>query len=129
LYFSIRSSSERVTDVKLVKGYEFTKDQYVRVTDEELKALEDEAAKVIAAQLLPLRSSVVRLPAGPDRRNGGGARLSSRGGAQEPSPRAPMKASERCSECGRAFDSASPRVLQILTALGVPWTPALPAYG
>jgi DNA end-binding protein Ku len=31
----------------LVKGYEFAKDQYVRVTDEELKALEGEASKVI----------------------------------------------------------------------------------
>ena len=31
----------------LVKGYEFAKDQYVRVTDEELKALEGEASKMI----------------------------------------------------------------------------------
>src|SRR5258708_23876250 len=31
----------------LVKGYEFAKDQYVRVGDEELKALEGEASKAI----------------------------------------------------------------------------------
>jgi DNA end-binding protein Ku len=31
----------------LVKGYEFAKDQYVRVSDEELKALEGEASKMI----------------------------------------------------------------------------------
>ena len=39
----------------LVKGYEFAKDQYVRVTDEELKALEGEASKVIdIAEFVPL---------------------------------------------------------------------------
>jgi DNA end-binding protein Ku len=32
---------------ELVRGYEFAKDQYVRVTDEELKALEGEASRVI----------------------------------------------------------------------------------
>ena len=32
---------------ELVKGYEFAKDQYVRVSDEELKALEGEASKMI----------------------------------------------------------------------------------
>jgi DNA end-binding protein Ku len=31
----------------LVKGYEFAKNQYVHVTDEELKALEGEASTVI----------------------------------------------------------------------------------
>src|SRR5713101_9010679 len=39
----------------LVKGYEFAKDQYVRVTDEELKALEGEASRVIdIAEFVPL---------------------------------------------------------------------------
>src|SRR6266849_8051683 len=39
----------------LVKGYEFAKDQYVRVTDEELKALEGEGSKVIdIAEFVPL---------------------------------------------------------------------------
>jgi DNA end-binding protein Ku len=40
---------------ELVKGYEFVKDQYVRVTDEELKALEGEASKLIdIAEFVPL---------------------------------------------------------------------------
>ena len=40
---------------ELVRGYEFTKDQYVRVTDEELKSLEGEASKVIdIAEFVPL---------------------------------------------------------------------------
>jgi DNA end-binding protein Ku len=40
---------------ELVRGYEFAKDQYVRVTDEELKALEGEASKVIdIAEFVPL---------------------------------------------------------------------------
>ncbi len=39
----------------LVKGYEFAKDQYVRVTDEELRALEGEASTVIdIAEFVPL---------------------------------------------------------------------------
>ncbi len=39
----------------LVKGYEVAKDQYVRVTDEELKALEGEASKVIdITEFVPL---------------------------------------------------------------------------
>jgi DNA end-binding protein Ku len=39
----------------LVKGYEFTKDQYVKVNDEELKALEGEASKAIEiAEFVPL---------------------------------------------------------------------------
>jgi DNA end-binding protein Ku len=41
----------------LVKGYEFQKDQYVRFTDEELKALEGEASKVIdIEEFVPLGS-------------------------------------------------------------------------
>jgi DNA end-binding protein Ku len=40
---------------ELVRGYEFAKDQYVRFTDEELKALEGEASKVIdIAEFVPL---------------------------------------------------------------------------
>jgi DNA end-binding protein Ku len=39
----------------LVKGYEFAKDQYARVTDEELKSVEGEASKVIdIAEFVPL---------------------------------------------------------------------------
>src|SRR6266852_2872697 len=39
----------------LVKGYEVAKDQYVRVTDQELKALEGEASKVIdITEFVPL---------------------------------------------------------------------------
>src|SRR5258705_8408633 len=39
----------------LVKGYEFAKDQYVQFTDEELKALEGEASKMIdIAEFVPL---------------------------------------------------------------------------
>ncbi len=39
----------------LVKGYEFAKDQYVRVTDAELKALEGETSKIIdIAEFVPL---------------------------------------------------------------------------
>ena len=41
----------------LVRGYEFAKDQYARVTDEELKALEGEASKVIdIAEFVPFES-------------------------------------------------------------------------
>ncbi|HSE05386.1 MAG TPA: Ku protein [Methylomirabilota bacterium] len=41
----------------LVKGYEFQKDQYVRLSDEELKSLEGEASKVIdIAEFVPLSS-------------------------------------------------------------------------
>src|SRR5215468_12408433 len=39
--------NEVVDRASLVRGYEFSKDQYVRVTDEELKALEGEASKMI----------------------------------------------------------------------------------
>jgi DNA end-binding protein Ku len=39
----------------IVKGYEFAKDQYVRVADEELKALEGDASKLIdIAEFVPL---------------------------------------------------------------------------
>src|SRR2546425_816156 len=44
-----------VDRAELVRGYEFAKDQYVRVTDEELKGLEGEASKVIdIAEFVPL---------------------------------------------------------------------------
>lgn len=44
-----------VERAELVKGYEFAKDQYARVTDEELRALEGEASKIIdIAEFLPL---------------------------------------------------------------------------
>src|SRR3989442_1929083 len=42
---------------ELVRGYEFSKEQYVRVTDDELKGLEGEASKVIdIAEFVPLQS-------------------------------------------------------------------------
>ena len=44
-----------VDRAELVKGYEFAKDQYVRVTDEELKLLEGEASKLIdIGEFVPL---------------------------------------------------------------------------
>ena len=44
-----------VERAELVRGYEFAKDQYVRVSDEELKALEGEASKIIdIAEFVPL---------------------------------------------------------------------------
>src|SRR5262249_55361620 len=47
--------NEVVDRAGLVKGYEFAKDQYVRFTEEELKALEGEASKVIdIAEFVPL---------------------------------------------------------------------------
>ena len=47
--------NEKVERSELVKGYEFSKDQYVRLTDEELKSLEGEASKVIdIAEFVPL---------------------------------------------------------------------------
>jgi DNA end-binding protein Ku len=47
--------NEVVERSALVKGYEFQKDQYVRFTDEELKALEGESSKVIdIAEFVPL---------------------------------------------------------------------------
>jgi DNA end-binding protein Ku len=46
---------EVVDRTALVKGYEVQKDEYVRFTDEELKALEGEASKVIEiAEFVPL---------------------------------------------------------------------------
>jgi len=47
--------NETVERSGLVKGYEFSKEQYVRFTDEELKSLEGEASKVIdIAEFVPL---------------------------------------------------------------------------
>ena len=44
-----------VERAELVRGYEFSKDQYVQVKDEELKALEGEASRVIdIAKFVPL---------------------------------------------------------------------------
>ena len=49
--------NEVVDRAALVRGYEFAKDQYVRVGDEELKGLEGEASKVIdIAEFVPLTS-------------------------------------------------------------------------
>jgi len=46
---------EMVEREQLVKGYEFAKDQYVRVTDDELKALEGEASEAIEiSEFVPL---------------------------------------------------------------------------
>jgi DNA end-binding protein Ku len=47
--------NETVDRAGLVRGYEFAKDQYVRVAEEELKALEGEASRVIdIAEFVPL---------------------------------------------------------------------------
>lgn len=47
--------NEIVERDQLVKGYEFAKDQYVRVTDDELKALEGEASEAIEiSEFVPL---------------------------------------------------------------------------
>jgi DNA end-binding protein Ku len=47
--------NEVVERSALVRGYEFAKDQYVRLADEELKALEGEASQVIdIAEFVPL---------------------------------------------------------------------------
>lgn len=47
--------NEAVDRGGLVRGYEFAKEQYVRLTDEELKALEGEASKIIdIAEFVPL---------------------------------------------------------------------------
>ena len=49
--------NETVERTALVRGYEFAKNQYVRVTDDELKALEGEASKSIdIAAFVPLAS-------------------------------------------------------------------------
>ena len=50
------TDNEVVDRSQLVRGYEFAKDQYVRITDDELKALEDEASRAIdIAEFVPLR--------------------------------------------------------------------------
>jgi DNA end-binding protein Ku len=47
--------NEVLERTSLVKGYEFSKDQYVRFTEEELKTLETEASKMIEiAEFVPL---------------------------------------------------------------------------
>jgi len=47
--------NEVVDRTGLVRGYEFAKDQYVRVTEEELKSLEGESSKIIdIAEFVPL---------------------------------------------------------------------------
>src|SRR5436853_3057872 len=47
--------NKTVERAELVRGYEFAKDQYVRVADDELKALEGEASKIIdIAEFVPL---------------------------------------------------------------------------
>jgi DNA end-binding protein Ku len=47
--------NEVVDRSALARGYEFSKDQYVRLTDEELKSLEQEASKTIdIAEFVPL---------------------------------------------------------------------------
>src|SRR3989449_4219360 len=49
--------NEVVDRASLVRGYEFSKDQYVRVADDELKGLEGEASKMIdIAEFVPLKS-------------------------------------------------------------------------
>ena len=49
------TDNETVERAELTRGYEFAKDQYVRVADEELKALEGEASKMIdIAEFVPL---------------------------------------------------------------------------
>ena len=52
---SCPTCNEIVERSALVRGYELTKDQYVRVTDDELKALEGEASRSIdIAEFVPL---------------------------------------------------------------------------
>ncbi len=47
--------NKTVERAELVRGYEFAKDQYVQVKDDELKALEGEASKIIdIAEFVPL---------------------------------------------------------------------------
>lgn len=46
-YICPRDNNEVVERSAMVKGYEFAKDQYVVFTDEELKALEEQASKTI----------------------------------------------------------------------------------
>jgi DNA end-binding protein Ku len=48
--------NEVVERTSLVKGYEFAKDQYVRFTEEEMKALESETSRMIdIAEFVPLK--------------------------------------------------------------------------
>ena len=47
--------NKTIDRAELTRGYEFAKDQYVRVSDEELKAQEGEASKIIdIAEFVPL---------------------------------------------------------------------------
>src|SRR5215470_18912793 len=47
--------NKTVDRAELTRGYEFAKDQYVRVSDDELKAMEGEASKIIdIAEFVPL---------------------------------------------------------------------------
>ena len=47
--------NKTVERAELTRGYEFAKDQYVRVSDEELKSMEGEASKIIdIAEFVPL---------------------------------------------------------------------------
>ena len=49
--------NEQIDRKDLVRGYEFAKDQYVRVSEEELKSLEGESSKIIdIAEFVPLPS-------------------------------------------------------------------------
>jgi DNA end-binding protein Ku len=49
--------NETIDRKELVRGYEFSKDQFVRVSDEELKSLEGESSKIIdIAEFVPLPS-------------------------------------------------------------------------
>ena len=57
-YQNVCPVCDKVVDrSELVKGYEFARDQYVRLTDDELEALEGEASKEIEiAEFVPLSS-------------------------------------------------------------------------
>jgi len=47
--------NKTIDRAELTRGYEFAKDQYVRVTDEELKSMEGEASKIIdIGEFVPL---------------------------------------------------------------------------
>src|SRR4051794_8508889 len=54
-YVCPRENNEVVERSGMVKGYEFAKDQYVVFTDEELKAMEEQASKTIdITEFIPL---------------------------------------------------------------------------
>ncbi|MGK2960809.1 MAG: Ku protein, partial [Gemmatimonadaceae bacterium] len=54
-YICPRDNNEVVTREDMVKGYEFAKDQYVVLTPEELKALEEKATSTIdIVEFVPL---------------------------------------------------------------------------